>query len=459
MKEFLSGIHGVFMFVYLTFLFFSCSKFLDEKPTKTIATPNTLTDIRALLDDEGYVNNFFSGNLEVGTDDYFMGESPLETYTSYDRAFYYWEDQGNATYYFGWTYPYRAATIANVALESLDRIGATGAEANVLRGEAYFIRAFAHYNLSQVYCREYDPTLDNSVLPGIPLRLNSDMNGPENRASLEDTYRQILDDLQLALDMLPETSDYVTRANRTAAYAVSARVYLSMERYVDALEMANAALSRNNYLLDYNQLDIDADYPFVNTNPEIIFFGHSTDVKQVFLDPSCYIDTLLIAEYEDNDLRLPVYFSRETNGYYTFKAPLAATFSSYFGGPVTDEMYLIKAECESRVGELIEGIGALNALLVKRFKTGTFIDIQVENKEELLRIILKERRKSLIFRGLRWSDLRRLNKDSRFAKTLTRRRTNAGVDEIVSLPPGDLRYVYLIPLPVLQYSTYTQNER
>ena len=48
-------------------------------------------------------------------------------------------------------------------------------------------------------------------------------------------------------------------------------------------------------------------------------------------------------------------------------------------------------------------------------------------------------------RGLRWTDLRRLNRDPRYAVTLTRSINGT----TYMLPPNDARYVYPIPDAVI----------
>jgi hypothetical protein len=85
-------------------------------------------------------------------------------------------------------------------------------------------------------------------------------------------------------------------------------------------------------------------------------------------------------------------------------------------------------------------MNVLNDLLVKRFKNGTFVPLTALNAIEALDMILAERRKELPFRGLRWSDLRRLNKEG---ENITIRRMVNGI--MYELPPKSKKYVFLLP--------------
>ena len=97
----------------------------------------------------------------------------------------------------------------------------------------------------------------------------------------------------------------------------------------------------------------------------------------------------------------------------------------------------------------------LNMLLEKRYVAGTFVPLSATDAEDALIKVLAERRKELVFRGLRWPDLRRLNKDPRFAKTITRSLDG----EIFELPPNSPRYVLPIPQKVIELSGIKQNDR
>ena len=74
---------------------------------------------------------------------------------------------------------------------------------------------------------------------------------------------------------------------------------------------------------------------------------------------------------------------------------------------------------------------------------------------DVLRSVLQERRRELAFRGLRWSDLRRLNRDPRFAKTLTRELNG----QTYRLEPKSNRYAYPIPINEVLNNNMEQNPR
>lgn len=114
---------------------------------------------------------------------------------------------------------------------------------------------------------------------------------------------------------------------------------------------------------------------------------------------------------------------------------------------MTDEIYLIRAECYARNGDKTNALKDLNDLLITRFKTGTFVPFTASTPEEALNIILQERKKTLVLRGLRWIDIKRLNLEGRNI-SITRK-----VDGITyTLPPNDPRFA--VPLHSILVGDY-----
>src|SRR5690606_30449669 len=128
------------------------------------------------------------------------------------------------------------------------------------------------------------------------------------------------------------------------------------------------------------------------------------------LRASTLIDTSLIEEYHEDDKRRTVFFAQNTEGKW-MKQRFNNLVNLCFAGLDADEQILIRAECYARNGQVRLALDDLNYLLVNRFIENGYAPYESTDKEEALHWILTERRKELVFRGLRWSDLKRLNRD------------------------------------------------
>jgi hypothetical protein len=229
------------------------------------------------------------------------------------------------------------------------------------------------------------------------------------------------------------------------------RVYMTRQDYPNALLYADSSLQIKSDLLNYNDLSASNAYPIPLFNKEIIF--HCTiDQYLAFFPSRLIVDSGLYRSYKPNDLRTNIFYYTKS-GAIAFKGSYSGS-QTLFSGLATDEMYLNRAECYARAGKSDQAMNDLNLLLQNRYSTGSFSKIVISDADSALSLILAERRKELCFRGIRWSDLRRLNKDSRFAVTLTR--IVAG--QSYSLPPNSPKYV--LPLDDVEVQAgLTQNQR
>jgi hypothetical protein len=173
-----------------------------------------------------------------------------------------------------------------------------------------------------------------------------------------------------------------------------------------------------------------------------------------FFTPYYQVDSLLYASYGPGDLRKQCYFDTLADGMVFYKGSYAGSFG-FFSGLATDELYLTRAECYARRGATGLALADLNTLLEKRFKKGMFKPLSTSSPEQALRLVITERKKELVARGLRWADLRRLNKEEAFKTTL--RRSLDGKEYV--LAPGSLRYTFPIPSNELSGSGIGQNPR
>lgn len=434
----------------------SCKKssFLDESPNKQLIIPTTIADFQAILDDYYTVNVSVPDLPEVRSDDYYwlsgyiMGGTPeqIKTYT--------WQDdiglQANA---YSWNYPYNIIFKANIVLEGLDDFKYEAREMRAfenLRGGALFIRAFYYYQLLQLFAPAYSDDEQNSPY-GIPLRIKADINEKIFRATLKDSYTRVIDDLKIAANLLSEKQDIVTRPQKASAYALLARTYLSMNMFDSSLKYANNAIVLQNKLLNYN-----SELP-ERLNKEVIWSGvmiGSTLPTYAYAYTS--VDSNLVNSYRDGDLRRTAFYDVNPLGGYYFKGSYGGA-SELFAGLSVNEIYITKAECLARLGNVGEALATLNTLIETRWKSdGSWAPFNAATSEEAIKLILEERRKELPFRCVRWADLKRLNY------------LGANIDIIRKLDDGSLvtlksnspRFTVLIPQEVIGFNPHMrQNPR
>ncbi len=458
-------IYIIVLSVLLLVINTSCKKqddWLDKKNNKADFIPTTLKDFQALLDNSDVMNTFYPTIGLLGGDNFYIADVNLASVNEIERRSYNWTKDiyGGIVTIDDWKVPYQVAEYANIVLEGLNKIQVTNSnqsEFNNIRGQALFFRAFAFYNLAQIYCKPFNATTASSDL-GIPLRMTTDVNVKSVRSTIAETYERILLDLKESENILSATASYATRPTKIAAQALLAKVYLCMEDYTNANTYANTVLTSYSTLLDYNTRSATPLLTFPNYstgNPEILFWVQGTNYLSIYPNSSYgFVDSLLYKSYDSNDLRKTLLYKSFSTTDYKFRGSYG--FNYIFSGLAINEIYLIRAECYARSGNTSAAMNDLNTLLQKRWITGTFVPYSATNADDALRQILKERRKELPYTGqLRWEDLRRLNKDPRFAIILTR--ISGGVT--YTLPPNDPRYVLPIPDVEIQLSGIQQNPR
>nr|WP_294795570.1 RagB/SusD family nutrient uptake outer membrane protein [uncultured Mucilaginibacter sp.] len=440
-----------FLTVMILPAFSSCNKYLDAKPDQAIATPSTIEDLEGILNNYNFVNAKYPSAAEVSADDYYLTGTDWASLLDYQRAYYSWQKFNGPIG--DYTSPYSAIEYANIILESLDKIGSTNtARTQAVKGNALYLRAAYHYALAQVFAPVYNKNTADSDL-GVALRLTADIAIKPKRSTVGENYKQVIADLSNAAPLLPDYPDQKFRASKPAAYGMLARVYLAMGDYVNAGKYADAALKLYNKLINYNTVSATATIPFRQFNDEVIYDSRS-GIPQALANTKAKIDTLLFSSYAPNDLRRTVLFKTNTNGSRAFKGSYTGVNNaSAFTGIATNELYFIKSECAVRANDISTGLAALNTVLSTRWKTGTYQPVTITDAGLLLKTVLVERRKDLLFRTLRWTDLRRLNLEVDHRQEI-RRNLNGTT---YKLEPGSARYVFQIDQNAVEIGGLPQN--
>ena len=458
----------ILAFVLITMVS-ACQKYVDIKKSGSQSFVETTNDIQLILDNYNLFNVNYPLDGEISADDYYMDDNRYNSdiIQAEDKTLYTWLPTAIRASATPWVASYNKIYHCNLVLEALDKIQAADQPVviNNLRGSALFLRAYALWPLAQIYIKPYSTA--NLQEPGLPIHTKSDINDVPGRGTVKGTYDAIVKDLTEAAGLLNATSSIASRPNKAAAYAMLARVYLTMEDYPNALASADAALKIKSDLIDFNTLNPDSYNPFPRFNKEVIFhtvIDQQNSVLEVGYgdENKALIAPDIINSYQNNDLRKQLYVKEnldvpDPSGTYRFIGNYEGAVGSaaLFNGLAVDELYLIRAECYSRSNQTANAADDMNKLLVTRWVNGTYPGFSASNANDALAKILLERRKELLMRGLRWPDLRRLNKDNRFAKTLTR--TVNGT--VYTLPANDPRYTLLIPQEVITFSKLPQNTR
>ncbi|SDD79175.1 RagB/SusD family nutrient uptake outer membrane protein [Niabella drilacis] len=441
--------------------FVSCRKFLDKKITNGITTPTQLSDLQALLDEALGLNESITPVYgEASSDDYFLNpdyktvldKNPLLK-NVYIRRPYEYSFQND------WSKAYLEIYNANYCLDMIKAIPASTDNRNQwdnVYGSALFMRAYYFLLLTWEYAKAFDREASSRDL-GIVLRLTSDFNVPSQRSSVKQCYDQIVNDVMESVGHLPDFPVHVYRPSKWAAYGLLARTYLSMRQYDSAYKYADECLKLRSDLMDFNGdkdvKPLGGKYPFSKFNKETIYYTGRSGWVVAALSAANYmfIDSGLVKSYEENDLRKTAFFSL-VKGNYTFTGSYSQNATN-FTGIATDEIFLIRAECAARLNNIKEALFDLNTLLASRYKSGSFLPLEILTKEGLIDRILLERRKELISRNLRWMDLKRLNKEN---KSIVLVRVYEG--NTYTLQPNANYYALPLPTDIIKLAQIQQND-
>ncbi|WP_316801189.1 RagB/SusD family nutrient uptake outer membrane protein [Pedobacter frigidisoli] len=425
-----------------------CKKYLDEKPDQKLATIQTTDDMQALLDYYLKMNFADPAVPNACVDDYYVTNEVFAARSVEDQNMYLWKGDHN----FGasssqWFSPYEMVYICNSILDALDKFEPS-ATTNHIKAQTLFHRGRAFLNIIGIWTKPYNAATAATDL-GIPLRVDANFNVVSVRASLAESYAQVLGDLKAALTYLPARDISVVRPSKGATYGMLSRTYLQMRDYINAGLYADSALQIQNTLMDFNSLTASANFPIAQQNIEVLFDSRAPTVA-IASQTRALINPDLYNLYSANDLRKTVYFKASGTayifkGYYTGAA-------SVFNGVATDEMLLTRAECYARANQITKALADLNNLLANRYKKGTFTAYANQSPTALLALIKNERRKELIMRTLRWGDIKRWNMEG---DEIPMSRTINGAQTV--LQPNSLRYALPFPEDVISLSGMPQN--
>lgn len=138
-----------------------------------------------------------------------------------------------------WWCLYKVIMGANSVMESIPE--GQGSQYDYLKGENYFLRAFCHLYLCNLYAHPYSFGREN---PGVILRLSSNTSGEISRATVGECFDQIEADLKEAIRLMEKGNRRGNNgyASADAAKGLLTRVLLYEERYDEVIALVNDML-------------------------------------------------------------------------------------------------------------------------------------------------------------------------------------------------------------------------
>ena len=113
----------------------------------------------------------------------------------------------------------------------------------------------------------------------------------------------------------------------------------------------------------------------------------------------------------------------------------------------------MRGECLARLGQVGAALENLNTLLLTRWNNAVpYVPVAETDAAVVVDRFLEERRKSLVYRGLRWMDIKRLNKENR---QIILHRLIAG--RSYTLEPNAPYYALPLPIDIIETAGIPQN--
>ncbi|MDR3137287.1 MAG: RagB/SusD family nutrient uptake outer membrane protein [Tannerellaceae bacterium] len=382
----------------------------------------------------------------------------------------------NSVVSFPWQYYYYWILGANFVLENLPPFEETNPDLHDgLKGEALCFRAFAHFNLVQLYAKRFAAGEANDN-PGIPYRLSSE-TVPLARHTVAEVYEFINQDLDEAIIRLenyaPEdapSADRRTHFTIETALALKARVALAQQDYATAADASSKALAQAKVqgyqLMQGNELF--HGFATMGNDVKEMLWGALTKKDQTVYFYSFYaymswnfgatavrqgVKAISLDTYDKlspTDLRRQWWDPEgSSNGlpatsYIPYPGQVRKFRAESTGDPVGHfpyvriaELYLVQAEALAR-----QGLDAEAQTVLTEFALTRDPEYQASNTgAALIEEIMTQRRIELWGEGFRWFDLKRLN------LPLDRKGSNFDVAfcGLLEVPAGDARWQYAIP--------------
>lgn len=435
--------HKIICLLCCGLLFAACKKkFLDIDPKGYLIAQKT-ADYDLILNDVGTLSEITSVSTVLMSDEVATSASYFESDTrlTHQNAFKWADDiypadaiRSEFTMFSQQLYLYN-----KVINEVLDSEGGDLTQQKMLRAEALAGRAYVYWMLVNLYGKPYQSETAASDL-GVPLLTIADATQTKfTRATVQQAYDQILADLNEALPDLPVKITNRVRMTRAAGEALLGKVYVFMGKFDLALPLLDKAItglqqtSIDLGLYDFNKELLAGGiwYPINSfTGPprtdafkdkEILYLKRATN-QYYYLLSALVLNPQTISLFSPNDQRLKFFSPYPLAAAKPYPLGMRRAYGKGYSnmGIGVADIYLLRAECRSRMGDTGTAATELLAFRKNRMPASEALIpfSATSNKVALTKFILEERMREFAVDGLRWFDMRRLVADPEYAATV-----------------------------------------
>ncbi len=310
-----------------------------------------------------------------------------------------------------WNKAYTNIYHANLIIEKLDKSPwKPESVRNQLVGEAKLVRALYYFYLVNFFG-------DVPLITGTDYKVNSRLP----RASSQQIYEAIIDDLESAKSLMPEKYPLTnrTRPNSYTAAALLAKVFLFVNQWERAEAEATYVISNNNYSLLGTLNEV-----FLINSKEIIWQlgsessntaeGGSFIPSSPTARPAYAIMSQLLRAFSPGDKRLSSWLRKTTAGtieyFYPYKYKLRQTATPVAEYQVLlrlSDILLVRSEARIKQGKLTGTEGADEDINRIRERAGLARTTFSSEVQALDSLYIERQRELFCESGNRWFDLKR----------------------------------------------------
>ena len=412
-------------------LLFSCRDYLDVVP-KGYVIPSSVTDYELLLIGGDNGPNFTSNEyvLHLSNDNFYLSTGEIGNVSNNlntNFALYSWSNfrfSDPSVSNSAWNSAYRNIYTFNKIINEIDdatlAVGDTEEARMKVKAQAYYGRAYEYLFLVNTFAKQYTKS-SAATDYGVPLVLLADVTQTlPSRGTVAGVYSQVISDLESAVAHLPAKSQILILPNMGAGYALLSRTYLYQSDYPNAKKYAELALAKKSQIVDYTQPSF-SNFTLAIKNSEQYATHYMSQPGNGYLSQ----DALeLFPQETGDDKRLTEQFIQDPiieNGEMIGMKYIMGSYDYNFKGSTSvsvPEMMITLAEVETRLGNASKAIELLNDLRNKRIDGNIEVsEADFPTEQSLLKFVLDERRREMIYSNTRLFDLKRQNLEPAFAKT------------------------------------------